>query len=67
MTESDLEQESDDLSKDAGSGIMRTLTSLETKVVHMTRSATARLDLFSQHLRNLYQWQKIKSGPEMSS
>ena len=46
MTESDLEQESDDLSKDAGSGIMRTLTSLETKVVHMTRSATARLDLF---------------------
>ena len=46
MTESDLEQESNDLVKDAGSGIMRTLTSLETKVVHMTHSAMARLDLF---------------------
>ena len=30
----------------SGSGIMKTLANLETKVVHMTRSATARLDLF---------------------
>ena len=42
------EPESDGIAKKAAktSGIMQSLASLETKVIHMTRSATARLELF---------------------